>query len=124
MSYNKLLLAGVMFLFSASCFYSCAKDNTYKAVITVSRLDELDSVSRKIPVPDCRLFFGDEKYDVEIQREVYTDATGKYVGEWKREVSLQIQASKEIDGKMYTGGSVIRLSLGGTAEQEILIRPE
>lgn len=124
MNYNKLFLAGVIFLFSASCFYSCKQDEGYKAVITVSRLDKADSTSKRIPVPDCRLFFGQDNFDSEMQREVYTDASGKYTGEWKREASLRIQASKEIDGVMYEGASVIRLTLGGVATQEILITAE
>ena len=121
MSYNKSFLVGIIFLFSASCFFSCAKDNVYKAIVTVSRLDETGSSSMRIPVSNCKLIFGEENFDPEIYREVYTDLTGKYAGEWKREVSLRVQAFAEINGEMYTGFSVVRLSLGGTAEEEILI---
>ena len=124
MSYSKLLLVGVIVSFSMSCFYSCAKDDAYRAVVTVSRLDETDIGMVKVSVPDCRLIFGKEDYDPEIYREVYTDITGKYEGEWEREVSLEIEAACEIDGEMYTGASVIRLSLGTTATQEILITKE
>ena len=124
MRYNKSFLAGIIFLFSVSCFYSCKEDNVYKAVVTVSRIEETGTSSIRIPVPDCRLFFGEEDFDEKVKREVYTDVTGKYTGEWTREVSLRVQASREIDGEMYTGMSVVRLTLGATAEQEILITPE
>ena len=124
MSYNKLFLAGIMFLFSVSCFFSCKQDDTYKAVVTVFRLDETGTEMRKIPVPNCKLIFGEDKFDADIYREVYTDATGKYEGVWKREVSLRIQASAEINDKMYTGASFIRLSLGATEEREVLVTEE
>jgi hypothetical protein len=94
----------------------------YKGVITVFRTDS-DSSVVKIPVPNCKLVFGKEDYDAEIKREVYTDETGKYEGEWRREVSLEIQASKEIFDVAYAGKSVIRLSPGIIATQEILIKP-
>ena len=125
MSYTKSLLAGVIFLFSASCFYSCSKeDNMYKGIVTVSRLEETDASFVKIPVPNCKLIFGEEIFDPEIYREEYTDATGKYEGVWNREVSLRIFASAEVNGKMYSGASAIRLSLGATANVEVLITEE
>jgi hypothetical protein len=96
----------------------------YKGIVTVSRIEEMGDSHIRIPVPDCKLIFGKDDFDPEIRREVYTDATGKYVGEWKREVSLGIQASKEIDGEMYSGASVIRLSLVTTSEVEVLITLE
>jgi len=124
MSYKKTLLAGIIFLFSVNCFYSCAKEDVYKAVVTVSRIEETGDSHTRIPVPDCRLIFGEDNFDETIRREVYTDAMGKYTGEWKREVSLKIQASKEINGEMYTGASVVRLSLIKTAEVEVLVTLE
>jgi hypothetical protein len=122
MSYKKLLLAGVISLFSVSCFYSCTKGNVYKGVVTVFRTDS-DSSVVKIPVPNCKLIFGKEEYAPEVKREVYTDETGKYEGEWNREVSLEIQASKEISDVMYVGKSIIRLSPSVISTQEILIKP-
>ena len=124
MSYKKSLLVGLICLFSASCLFSCAKEKVYKGIVTVLQLDETGGVTQQIPVSDCKLVFGEENYDPEVRREVYTDVTGKYVGEWKREVALGIQASKEIDGEMYTGKSVLRLSLAATAEVKILIKKE
>ena len=125
MSYKKSLLVGLICLFSASCFFSsCAKEKVYKGIVTVLKLDETGGVTQQIPVSDCKLVFGEENYDPEVRREVYTDVTGKYVGEWKREVALEIQASKEIEGEMYTGKSVLRLSLAATAEVKILIKKE
>ena len=123
MGYKKILLAGVISLFSVSCFYSCNKDNIYKGVVTVFRTNS-DSSIVKIPVPNCKLVFGKDDFDADIRREVYTDAAGKYEGEWKREVTLEIQASKEISDVMYVGKSVIRLSSGGISTREILIKPE
>jgi len=122
MSYRKGLLAGIIFLFSAACFYACSKkDNVYKAEVTVLRLNEAGGT---VPVPNCKLVFGQDTFAPDIRREVYTDATGKYVGEWTREVSLDIHATVEIDGQTYVGFSRVRLSLATIAKQEILIKLE
>jgi len=123
MGYNKSFLVGLIFLFSVSCFFSCAKEDVYKAIVIVSKIEETGSSTdmKKVPVPDCKLIFGEENFSPEMQREVYTDASGKYEGEWSLEASLKVLASKEIDGRLYTGASVIRLSLSGTEKVEILI---
>ncbi len=120
MHYKKLILISIISLFIVAGFYSCSEDSTYKAIVTVSMLD---SSSRKIPVPDCKLVFGEDNFAPDIKRTGYTDLYGKYEGEWPREVSLRVQASREINGELYTGVSMIRLTEGGVAEQEILIKP-
>lgn len=84
----------------------------------------IDDSGSKIPVPLCQLVFGEENFAPDIKRTGYTDANGKYEGEWSREVSLRVRASKEINKKIHTGVSIIRLSDGGIAEQEILIKEE
>ena len=124
MSYKKLLLTGVIFLFSVSCFYSCVKNESYKAVVTVSKLEERGDSHVKIPVANARLIFGVDTFHHEVYREAYTDATGKYEGEWDREVSLEVQASADIDGVMYVGKSRVNLSLGGIDQREILLTEE
>ena len=119
MNSRKFFLASIVFLLSVSCFYSCKKETSYKAVITVSMLDENNL---KISVPACKLVFGDTNFAPDIQRVGYTDATGKYEGEWNREVTLPVYASREINGYEYTGYSMVRLTVEGIAEQEILLK--
>lgn len=84
----------------------------------------IDSINttRKIPVPACTLVFGEDNFAPDIKRTGYTDNNGKYEGEWPREVSLRVRASRDINNITYTGMSIIRLSEGGIAEQEILIK--
>ena len=125
MNCRKILLVGIISLFSVGCFYSCEKEDVYKAVVTVSMLEMVDEVTaKKIPVPSCKLVFGEENFSPEIKRTGYTDVAGKYESEWQREVSLRVYASKEIDGVMYVGASVVRLTAEGVATQEILITQE
>ncbi|MDR1181871.1 MAG: hypothetical protein LBL13_07830 [Bacteroidales bacterium] len=119
--YKKIILVGIISLLSVGSFLFCKKESQYKAIITVSMID---SINRKVPVPACKLVFGEENFDPEIKRTGYTDENGKYEGEWSREVSLRIRASREINNKNYTGMSIIRLTEGGIAEQEILIKEE
>ena len=119
MSSKKFLLVGIMFLFSVSCFYSCKKNNTYRAVIKVSMLDEFNN---KVPVPECKLVFGKDNFAPDVRRVGYTDKSGVYEGEWTREVTLPVDATRDINGSLYSGYSVIRLTLDGIAEQEILIK--
>jgi hypothetical protein len=119
--YKKITLIGIISLLSVGSFLFCKKESQYKAIITVSMID---STTRKIPVPACKLIFGEDNFAPDIKRTGYTDENGKYEGEWAREVSLRIRASKEINNKSYTGISIIRLTEGGIAEQEILIKEE
>jgi len=121
MSCRKLLLASVMFLFSVGCLHSCKKDNVYKTVVKVSMLDEFNV---KISVPECKLVFGEDHFAPDVKRIGYTDASGKYEGEWNREVTLPVHASRVINDKVYSGYSVIRPSQEGVSMHEILIKPE
>lgn len=121
MRYKKLLLASVVVLFSVGCFFSCTKNNVYKAVVTVSRLN---SENVKIPVPECKLVFGEDNYVAEVKRIGYTDMNGKYEGEWDREVTLPIYVTRTIGDTVYSGFSMIRLTQENVAMCEILIKPE
>ncbi|MDR0604423.1 MAG: hypothetical protein LBG80_09005 [Bacteroidales bacterium] len=121
MQYKKIIFVGIIFLLSASSFFFCKTENQYRAIITVSMID---AAGGKIPVPSCKLVFGEENFAPDIKRTGYTDVNGRYEGEWPREVSLRVLASREINGKIYSGASIIRLSEGGVAEQEILIKEE
>ncbi|MDR1459866.1 MAG: hypothetical protein LBI60_06600 [Bacteroidales bacterium] len=118
---KKIILVSIISLLSAVSFLFCKKESQYKAIITVSMIE---STGRKIPVPACKLVFGEENFDPAIKRTGYTDENGKYEGEWPREVSLRVKASREINEKNYSGVSIIRLTEGGVAEQEILIKEE
>ena len=121
MSSKKFFLVGVIFLLSVSCFYSCKKDNVYRAIVTVSILDESNV---KIPVAECRLDFGEDNFAPDIKRVGYTDKSGKYEGEWNREVTLPVYATRDINGQIYSGYTMIRLTLEGIAEGEILIKEQ
>jgi hypothetical protein len=121
MKYKKLVLVSIISLLSVGSFSFCKKESQYKARITVSMIDP---AGKKNPVPSCKLVFGEENFAPDIKRTGYTDANGKYEGEWPREVSLRVRASREINGKVYSGVSIIRLTEGGIAEQEILIKEE
>jgi hypothetical protein len=120
MNCKKLFIISVCVLLSTCFILSCSKENKYKANITVSLIY---TDGNKIPVPLCKLIFGEDDFAANVKRTVYTNDLGHYEGEWNREVYLRIQASKEIDGQLYTGTSFIRLTPDGTAEQEILIKP-
>ena len=119
MSSKKFLLVSLMFLVSIGCFYSCKKDNSYRALVRVSMLD---ASNVKIPVPECKLEFGEKNFSDKVNRVGYTDAKGEYEGEWDREVTLPIHATREINGHIYSAYSVIRLTQEGVAEQEILLK--
>jgi hypothetical protein len=122
MKCKKVILVSLISLLSVSSFSFCKKESQYKAIITVSMID--DATDKKIPVPSCKLVFGEDNFAEDIKRVGYTDANGKYEGEWPREVSLRVRASREINNKLYSGVSIIRLSEGGVSEQEILIKEE
>jgi len=120
---KKTILAGLFTLLLGVCFLSCAEDEVYRAKVLVTMIDTLN-VEMRTPVPKCQLIFGEEHFAEAIKRTVYTNDIGVYEGEWPREVSLRIQASKEIGGKMYIGGSVVRVKKEGIGDVEILIKAD
>ena len=121
MKHKKAILASIVVLLSSVYFTSCKEDNVYRAIVTVSMIDSTIQEART-PVPNCQLIFGEDHFAEDIKRTVYTDNFGRYEGEWPREVSLRIQASKEINGIKFTGASVVRLKKEGAGEVEILIK--
>ncbi|MDR1878096.1 MAG: hypothetical protein LBQ64_00855 [Bacteroidales bacterium] len=119
MNHRKTFYVVVFISLLAVCSFSCKKEILYKAIIKVSMQYSDGSI---IPVPACKLVFGDDNYSEKVKRTVYTDEAGQYEGTWDREVNLRVVASKEINGKLYTGGSVVSLKAEGKTEQEIFIQ--
>ena len=121
MKNTKIICACLLILAVGTSFFSCKKKDVYRAQVLVTLVDP-DFPEVRTPVPDCKLIFGEDDFADDIKRTVYTDENGIYRGAWPREVSLRIQASKEIDGVLYVGVSIVRVEKTGSAEVEILLK--
>ena len=121
MKHRRTIFAGLFILLLSTFFLSCSKNEVYRAKVLVTMTDPLNAEVR-IPVPNCQLIFGEDHFAEDIKRTVRTNDIGIYEGEWPREVSLRIQASKEINGKMYVGGSYTKMKKDGIGNVEILIK--
>ena len=123
MEHKKIIFASLFTLLLSVCILSCSEEEVYRAKVLVTMIDTVNSDIRT-PIPNCKLIFGEDHFSKDIKRTVYTNDMGIYEGEWHREAFLKIQASKEINGKMYTGGSSVKVKKEGIGNVEILIKEE
>ena len=111
-----LVMIGISCLFS-----SCKEQNEYKGIVIVSFIDTFNV---KTPVAHCKLVFGEEDYAPDVKRTDYTDVSGRYEGIWKKDVSIPVVATKEIDDVVYTGASSLKVKLQGAEPVEIIFQQQ
>lgn len=99
---------------------SCQKDSDCKGIVTVVFVDENDN---KVPVPGCKLVFGDTSFAKDVYRIAVTDVTGKYEGTWKHEAHIRVVATAVVDTLSYQGANSLKLVNGETTELELFIKP-